>query len=378
MSDVPSIADLRLQARRRLPRMAFDFIDGGADGEQTLRANEAAFAALKLRPRTLVDVSERDTSTSILGEHYEVPIVIAPTGMSRLAAKGGDLAGARAAAAAGAGFTLSTVSSYSIEEVAAEAPEAPLWFQLYIWREPEIGRRLVDRAKRAGYRALVLTTDVPIVGNRLRDRHNGFVFPPKIRRGTALDLLRHPRWLLQAPSAMTLANVAEAGPRKPIAHAKLANSLLGADSANWERFDDLRRQWEGPLIVKGIMTPEDAILAADHGADAVIVTNHGGRQLDGVPASIEVLPAIADAVGGRLEVLLDSGVRRGSDILKARALGARACLIGRPWLYGLAAAGERGVGTALELLRTELDRSLALVGVPRFDDVDAGVLFDAG
>jgi isopentenyl diphosphate isomerase/L-lactate dehydrogenase-like FMN-dependent dehydrogenase len=378
MSGEASIDDLRRKARRRLPRMAFDFIDGGADGEATLRANEAAFAALKLRPRTLVDVSVRDTSTTLLGGRFAVPIVIAPTGMSRIADKAGDVAGARAAARAGAGFTLSTMSNHSIEEVRAAAPDAPLWFQLYIWRDPEIATRLVDRAQRAGYQALVLTTDVPLVGNRLRDRRNGFVFPPKIRPGTALDLLRHPRWLAQAPSAMTFANVAGTDPRKPTAYAKLIDKLLGSDTATWERLAALRDQWQGKLIVKGVMNPEDAVLAADHGADAIVVSNHGGRQLDGVPASIEVLPAIAAAVGSRLEVLLDSGVRRGSDIVKARALGARACLIGRPWLYGLAADGERGVDTALELLRSELDRTLALVGVPRFDDVGSGVLFDAG
>jgi len=371
-----SIEDLRRRARARLPRMAFDFIDGGADGEESLRANEAAFARLRLRPRALVDVSVRDTSTTVLGEHYALPLIIAPTGMSRIAAKGGDLAGVRAAAAAGAGFTLSTMSSHSIEEVAAAAPEVPLWFQLYLWRDPEIATRLVDRAQRAGYRALVLTTDVPVVGNRLRDRRNGFVFPPKLRPGTALDLLRHPRWLAQAPSAINIANVAEADTRKPLAHAQLVSKLLGSETATWERFDQLREQWRGPLIVKGVMTPEDAVRAAEHGADAVVVSNHGGRQLDGLPATLEALPAIAAAAGSRLEVLIDGGVRRGSDLVKARALGARACLVGRPWLYGLAADGERGVRTALELFAAELDRTLALLGVPRFDAVDSGVLFD--
>jgi len=376
MAGEASIEDLRRRARARLPRMAFDFIDGGADGEETLRANEAAFARLRLRPRALVDVSRRDTSTTVLGDRYAVPIAIAPTGMSRIAARGGDLAGVRAAAAAGAGFTLSTMSSHSIEEVAGAAPDAPLWFQLYLWRDPEIARRLVDRAQRAGYRALVLTTDVAVVGNRLRDRRNGFVFPPKLRPRTALDLLRHPRWLAQAPSAMSFANVVEADTRRPMAHAQLVAKLLGSETATWERFAELREQWRGPLVVKGVMTPEDAVLAAEHGADAVVVSNHGGRQLDGLPATIEALPAIAAAVGSRLEVLLDGGVRRGSDLVKARALGARACLIGRPWLYGLAADGERGVASALELLRAELDRTLALVGVPALDAVDSSVLFD--
>jgi isopentenyl diphosphate isomerase/L-lactate dehydrogenase-like FMN-dependent dehydrogenase len=370
-----SIEDLRREAKRRLPRMAFDFIDGGADAETTLRANRAAFEALRLRPRTLVDVSTRDTSTTIFGERYALPLAIAPTGMSRIAAKVGDLAGARAAARAGAGFTLSTMSSHSIEEVAAAAPDANLWFQLYLWRDPEIAPRLVERAKRAGYRVLVLTTDVPVVGNRLRDRRNGFVFPPKIRRRTALALLRHPRWLAQAPAAMSFANV-ETDSRAPMEHARLVQKLLGSDTATWERFDRLRKQWDGPLVVKGVMSAADAVRAADHGADGIVVSNHGGRQLDGVPATIEVLPEIAAAVGSRVEVLLDSGVRRGSDLVRARALGARACLVGRPWLYGLAADGERGVDAALDLFATELDRTLALLGVPRFDDVDQSVLYD--
>ncbi|HEY2054958.1 MAG TPA: alpha-hydroxy acid oxidase [Solirubrobacterales bacterium] len=377
MRDPASIEDLRLRARGRLPRMAFDFIDGGADAETTLRANEAGFEAVRLRTRTLVDVSARDSSTTVFGDRYALPLAIAPTGMSRLAARAGDLAGARAAARSGAGFTLSTMSSHSIEEVAAAAPDAPLWFQLYIWRDPEIAPRLIERARRAGYRVLVLTTDVPVVGNRLRDRRNGFVFPPKIRPGTALDLLRHPRWLAQAPSAMRFANVEESETRNPMAHAALVQKLLGSDTATWERFDELRQQWDGPLVVKGVITVEDAVSAADHGADGIVVSNHGGRQLDGLPATIEALPAIAAAVGSRLTVMLDGGVRRGSDLVKARALGARACLIGRPWLYGLAADGERGVDAALDLFATELDRTLALLGVPRLDDVDASVLCDA-
>jgi L-lactate dehydrogenase (cytochrome) len=369
-----SIDDLRLRARARLPRMAYDFIAGGADAETTLRANEAAFERVRLRPRTLVDVSARDSSTTVLGDRLALPLAIAPTGMSRLAARGGDLAGARAAARAGAGFTLSTMSSHSIEEVAA-ASDGPLWFQLYLWRDPEIAPRLVERARRAGYRALVLTTDVPVIGNRLRDRRNGFVFPPKVRPGTALDLLRHPRWLAQAPSAMNFAN-AEIDTRNPIAHAQLVQKLLGSDTATWERFEELRGQWDGPLIVKGVITAEDAVRAADLGADGIVVSNHGGRQLDGVPATLEALPEIAAAVGSRLTVMLDGGVRRGSDLVKARALGARACLIGRPWLYGLAADGEGGVEAALGLLAAELDRTLALLGVPSLDDVDASVLYD--
>jgi isopentenyl diphosphate isomerase/L-lactate dehydrogenase-like FMN-dependent dehydrogenase len=368
-----SIEDLRLRARARLPRMVFDFIDGGADAETTLRDNQAAFERVRLRPRTLVDVSERDSSTTVFGERWALPLAIAPTGMSRIAGREGDLAGARAAARAGVGFALSTMSSHSIEEVAAAAPDAPLWFQLYLWRDPEIAPRLVERARAAGYRALVLTTDVPVIGNRLRDRRNGFVFPPKIRPGTALDLLRHPRWLAQAPSAMNFAN-AEIDTRNPIAHAQLVQKLLGSDTATWERFEELRGQWDGPLIVKGVITAEDAVRAADLGADGIVVSNHGGRQLDGVPSAISSLPRIAAALEGKAVLILDGGVRRGSDLVKARALGARACLVGRPWLYGLAADGERGVGAALGLFAAELDRTLALLGVTSLDDVDASVL----
>ncbi len=370
-----SIEDLRGEARARLPRMVFDFIDGGADAETTLRDNQAAFERIRLRPRALVDVSTRDSSTTVFGDRWALPLAIAPTGMSRIAGRGGDLAGARAAARAGAGFALSTMSSHSIEEVAAAAPDAARWFQLYLWRDPEIAPRLVERARRAGYRALVLTVDVPVIGNRLRDRRNGFVFPPKIRPGTALDLLRHPRWLAQAPSAMNFAN-AEIDTRNPIAHAALVQKLLGCDTASWERLAELREQWDGQLIVKGVITVADAERAADAGADGIVVSNHGGRQLDGLPATLDALPAIAAAVGERLTVMLDGGVRHGSDLVKARALGARACLVGRPWLYGLAADGERGVEAALELFAAELDRTLALLGVTSFDDVDASVLYD--
>jgi isopentenyl diphosphate isomerase/L-lactate dehydrogenase-like FMN-dependent dehydrogenase len=376
MREPSSIEDLRRRARARLPRMVFDFIDGGADAETTLRDNRAAFERVRFRPRALVDVSARDSSTTVFGERWALPLAIAPTGMSRIADRGGDLAGARAAARAGAGFALSTMSSHSIEEVAAAAPEAPLWFQLYLWRDPEIAPRLVERARRAGYRALVLTVDVPVIGNRLRDRRNGFVFPPKIRPGTALDLLRHPRWLAQAPSAMNFAN-AEIDTRNPMAHAALVQKLLGCDTATWERLAELRESWDGKLIVKGVITVDDAVRAADAGADGIVVSNHGGRQLDGLPATLDALPAIAAAVGSRVEVMLDGGVRRGSDLVKARALGARACLVGRPWLWGLAAGGEAGVAAALEVFAAELDRTLALLGLTSFDEVDASVIDDA-
>jgi L-lactate dehydrogenase (cytochrome) len=370
------VEDYRRLARRRLPRLAFDFIDGGADGEVTLRRNVAAFERLSLRPRHLVDVSSRSLETTVLGERVGLPVLIAPTGMSRVAGRGGDVAGARAAAAHGAVFVLSTMSSDPIEEVRAAA-SGSLWFQLYLWAERTILERLLDRARAAGCRALVVTVDVPVIGNRRRDSRNGFSLPPKVRWRTAADLLRHPRWLAHAPSAVGAAHfLDDAGvrPSGAMEHARLVNRLLVNPGSTWTDLTWLRERWEGPLLVKGTLTAEDARLAVECGVDGIVVSNHGGRQLDGTPASIDALVEVAEAVGDQVELLVDGGLRQGTDVIKARALGARAVLVGRPWLYGLAAGGEAGVAGVLEILRTEIDRALALLGRPRFDDVDASVL----
>jgi isopentenyl diphosphate isomerase/L-lactate dehydrogenase-like FMN-dependent dehydrogenase len=376
MATAATIEDVRRLARRSLPRLAFDFIEGGADAELTLRRNLEAFERRVLRPRYLVDVSRRDTSATLLGQQIEMPLLIAPTGMSRVAGPDGDLAGVRAAGQFGVPFVLSTMSSHSIEDV-ARAASGPLWFQLYLWRQREIGERLVGRAKAAGFEVLVVTVDVPVVGRRVRDVHNGFVFPPKLRPRNALDMVLHPRWLAGVPRTVRFANLVEtaagAGGR-PLEHAHLVNSLLSNPGASWADFSRLRALWDGPLLVKGLLTAEDALLAVDCGADGVIVSNHGGRQLDGTPASLDALEEIVAAVGGRTEVLVDGGIRRGTDVVKALALGARACLIGRPWLYGLAAGGEAGVVRVLELLRDELDRALALLGRPTIDALDRTVL----
>ncbi len=369
-----SIDDLARAARRRLPRVAFDFIEGGADGELTLRANLEAFQRRTLVPRWLVDVGSRDTSTTLFGDVFALPLLIAPTGMARVAGPGGDVAGARAAGSAGAGFVLSTMSSHSIEEVAAEA-SGHLWFQLYLWRQRDVVERLVGRAAAASYRALMVTIDVPVVGNRLRDVRNGFVFPPRLRRRTAWDMLRHPRWLAGMPSAMTFANIREpSGGAKAMEHMRLMRSLLENPSADWDDLRWLRELWNGPLLVKGVLCPEDARLAVECGANGIVVSNHGGRQLDGTMASLDALEAVVAAVPDTVTVLLDGGVRRGTDILKALALGARACLIGRPWLYGLAVGGEDGVALTIEILRREFDRALALTGRTSAAAVDRSVL----
>jgi isopentenyl diphosphate isomerase/L-lactate dehydrogenase-like FMN-dependent dehydrogenase len=371
-----TVEDVRRAARRRLPRLAFDFIDGGADAELSLRRNAEAFELRTLRPRQLVGVETRDLSTTVLGVPVRMPVLIAPTGMSRVAGRGGDIAGARAAGRTGTVFSLSTMSSDSIEEVASAAP-GPLWFQLYLWRQRAVAERLVDRAQAAGYRALVVTVDTPVVGNRVRDVHNGFKMPPRIEPRTALDMLRHPRWLAQAPSAITFRNVIDldTGSRTgPMAHAKLINDLLSNPGATWDDLDWLRERWTGPLVIKGILTAQDAERAVQGGVDGIVVSNHGGRQLDGTAATLDALAEVVEAVGDRVEVLLDGGVRRGTDVVKALALGARACLIGRPWLFGLAAGGEQGVSTVLEIFRAELDRALALLGRPSIAELDASVI----
>jgi L-lactate dehydrogenase (cytochrome) len=305
-----------------------------------------------------------------------LPVVLAPAGLARLVHPQGELAVVRAAGAAGTIFAVSTASSYSLEEI-ADAATGPLWMQLYLWRSSEVVEGLVRRARDAGYHALVLTIDVPVVGNRERDVRNGVALPPRVYLDTALDAARRPRWLLDyvRSSTITFANLAEiVGSGDPGAIGTYVDRELNDPSATWERLDWLRRLWDGPLVVKGVLSEHDALEAVRRGADAVYVSNHGGRQLDSSPATLDALPAIVEAVGDRAEVLLDGGVRRGEDVVKARALGARACLVGRPWFMALAAAGEPGVVRMLELFARDIDRTLALVGKPRFDDLDPSVL----
>lgn len=375
MTMIASYDDVRRAARRRVPRAVFEFVDGGAGGETTLRRNRAAFGDHVFDPRWLVDVSHRETATTVLGERVAMPILLAPCGFARIAHADGELAAARAAGAAGTIFCVSTASTFTLEQI-ADAAGGPLWFQLYLWRSEDVVDRLVRRAREAGYTALVLTVDVPVTGNRERDVRNGVALRPRLDARTVLDGLRHPGWTSRwlRSRGLTFANLAGDVPAEAGGITAFVDRELNAGVATWDDLDRLRRLWDGPLVVKGVLGVDDAQEAVRRGADAVYVSNHGGRQLDGSPASLDVLPQIADAVGDRVEVLLDGGVRRGEDAVKARALGARAVLVGRPWVHALAAGGEPVVARQLELLRADVDRTLALVGVPRLDDVQPGVL----
>jgi L-lactate dehydrogenase (cytochrome) len=372
---VLSIEDLRRQSRRRLPRAVFDFIDGGAEDEVTLRRNREAFDRVALVPRVLVDVGEVDLATTVLGQRLAAPLVLAPTGLCGMATSRGEIPAARAAVEAGIAFTASCMSSVTLEEIVREAPGAH-WFQLYVWRDRAITQDLVERAAAAGCRTLVVTVDTPVLGQRERDARNGATIPPRITFRNALDVLRRPRWTIAIARGpqVTFANVTAtdrpAGLR-PVALSPFVNGLFDP-TVTWRDLDWIRGLWKGSLVVKGILSVEDARLSAEHGADAIVVSNHGGRQLDGSPATLEVLPGIVDAAGGEVEVLLDGGVRRGADMAKALALGARACLVGRPYLYGLATGRQAGVAQAIRILSTELRRVMALMGCTRVTDLGPG------
>src|SRR3954453_18636480 len=321
----PTVDDMRSIARRRLPRMSFDFVDGGAGAETTLRANVSDLTRVTLRPRSLVDVSEPSLSTGVVGQRLPVPVVLAPCGRIRgFGVRGGDgeISAVRAAGAAGLTYTISTASSWSIEEIAAEA-SGPLWFQLYMWRSREVITALVQRAKAAGCSALVLTVDVVVNSKRPRDHRNGMSIPPQITLRNVAGAVRHPAWLaslLHGPAIgfRNLQGVAEGS--SAMSHQEYVNTGLSNLSASWDDIAWLRRRWDGPLFIKGIGTVEDAERAAAAGADGIFVSNHGGRQLDGLPSAISTLPRIADAVGDRLDIVMDGGIRSGGDVIKAVAL----------------------------------------------------------
>jgi L-lactate dehydrogenase (cytochrome) len=369
--NVASIEDLRQVARRRLPRAIFEFIDGGAQDEVTLRRNREDFQRIALVPRVLTDVSQRAQSVTLLGQTYSSPLILAPTGTPGVVWPNGAMAAALAADAAGVGFCLSTMSTSSIEEI-AQASKRPVWFQLYVMRDRELGKSMMQRAQAAGCSVLVITVDLQTQGQRDRDVRNGLTIPPQFRFSNAVDFALHPGWvwrLLSGPK-VTLANFAGSGKAGDIfTIAEFVNSQFDP-SVTWKDIDWVRSVWDGPLALKGILDAEDAKLAVQHGVEAVIVSNHGGRQLDGVPSAISALAAVVDTVDGRAEVILDGGVRRGNDVLKALAIGAKACMIGRPFLYGLAANGGAGVRKVLELLRTEIDVNLALLGRAGVKDLD--------
>ncbi len=370
-----SIADLRRLARRRLPRAVFDYIDGGADDETTLRQNSKRFERYALLPRVLRDVGHVDTATTVLGQRIEWPVILAPTALSRICDPAGEAAVARAGAAAGTIYALSSASSLSIEEVGA-ASEGAKWFQIYVWRDRSLVEDFIERARASGYYALCLTVDVASTGKRERDLRSGFSIPPRPTLRTMFDAARRFLWIwnyLTKPR-ITLANVvgrAPSGAEDVMTLAEYINSQFAPD-VTWDDAAWMIDKWQGPFAIKGILSPEDARQAVEIGADAIVVSNHGGRQLDHSPAPIDVLPEILDATGGRAEVILDGGVRRGTDVLKALALGARACMIGRPYLYGLGAGGEPGVARALKLLRDEVELDLRLLGCRSAGELNAG------
>jgi isopentenyl diphosphate isomerase/L-lactate dehydrogenase-like FMN-dependent dehydrogenase len=360
-----SVADMRRLARARTPLMAFDFVDGAADDEVTMRANRAAFERVTFVPRALREVPVRTLETSALGTPLSLPIVLGPAGTAALQHPDGELAAARAAAAAGTVFSVSTASSYPVAEIAAAAAPGPVWFQLYSSRDRGLTAHLIDQARAAGCSALIVTVDCAVGGPRPRDVRNGWTASPRLTRASVADAVLHPdrlaRWALRfrRGPGVRLPNIASYGGHDAVGWV----TAMFDDRQTWAGLDRIREQWGGPLALKGVMTAADARRAADAGVDAIVVSNHGGRQLDGLPATLDVLPEIAEALGDRgTEILVDSGIRRGTDVAKALALGARAVLIARPWVWGLGAAGEAGVSRVIEILRTELDRTLALLG----------------
>jgi L-lactate dehydrogenase (cytochrome) len=371
MKNVCCIEDLRQLAQRKVPRAFFDYAAAGSYSEQTLRANSADLARLNLRQRVMVDVSSRNTSTTMLGEPVSLPLALAPVGMTGMQHGNGEILACRAAQAAGIPFTMSTLSICSIEDVAT-AVNKPFWFQLYVMKDRGFVRSLIERAAEARCSALMLTVDLQVLGQRHIDVRNGLSIPPSLKLGNLLNMMTKPAW------AMSVL----AGKRRSFGN--LEGRVKGVDGVgslaqwiktqfdetlNWNDVEWIRNLWPGKLIIKGILDLEDARIASRLGASALVVSNHGGRQLDGAPSSISMLPGIADAIGAEVEVMFDGGIRSGQDVLRALALGARSCLIGRPYIFGLGAGGEAGVSKAIDIIRAELEVSMALTGVTRIAEI---------
>lgn len=359
------IDDVRLLAKRQLPGGVFDYFDGAAETEWSMANNSAAFANVRLQPRVLVDVSNVNTACSVLGQSLPYPYAFSPTGFTRIATSAGELAVAKVAARHGVPYTLSTLGTRSIEEV-AKVSSGPLWYQLYVWKDRGLSRELVQRAKAAGYKAIMVTVDTAVFGRRDRDVRRGFTLPPKIGLETFIDGIRHPRWTLDfiTHEPITFSAVAGRGDvdgSTAITLSDYVNSQFDA-SLSWRDLDWVRSESGLPIMLKGIQTATDARTAVSEGVEAIALSNHGGRQFDGSPAPIELLPDVMDAVGDGIEVLIDGGVRRGSDVVKAVALGARAVMFGRPYLYGLGAAGELGVEWVIDYFNAGIRRTMALVG----------------
>jgi L-lactate dehydrogenase (cytochrome) len=376
MRTVTCIEDLRQLARRKVPRAFFDYAEAGSYSQETLHANRQDLERVKLRQRVLVDVSQRDLATTIIGEKAALPLALAPIGLCGMQHGDGEILACRAAQAAGIPFTLSTMSICAIEDV-AQAVGKPFWFQLYVMKDRGFIRALIERAAAARCSALVLTLDLQVLGQRHCDIRNGMTVPPRIKLGNILDIVMKPAWALSILR----------GKRKTFGN--LAGHVRGMENVNslaqwtadqfdpalsWKDVEWVRGLWPGKLILKGILDVEDARVAAQTGASALVVSNHGGRQLDGAPSSISALPRVVDAVGDRIEVMFDGGIRSGQDVLRALAHGARACMIGRSYIYGLGAGGEAGVARAIEILAKELDVTMALCGVRNVSAIDRSVI----
>lgn len=377
MSVITTIEDLRVLAQRRVPRMFYDYADSGSWTESTYRANESDFQSIKFRQRVAVNMENRSTATTMVGQPVAMPVAIAPTGLTGMQHADGEILAARAAKKFGIPFTLSTMSICSIEDVAAGTDNHPFWFQLYVMRDRDFIERLIDRAKTAGCSALVLTLDLQILGQRHKDLKNGLSAPPKLTLPNILNMMTKPGWCLGMAGTQRrqFGNI--------VGHVKGVDNMGSLSEwtasqfdprLNWGDVEWIKKRWGGKLILKGIQDVEDARLAVASGADALIVSNHGGRQLDGAESSIRAVPAIVDAVGSQIEVHMDGGVRSGQDVLKALALGARGTYIGRAFLYGLGAMGEAGVTKALEIIHRELDLSMAFCGRTQVPQVDRSIL----
>jgi len=372
-----SVEDLRRIAKRRLPGGVFDYIDGAAEDEHTLAANRAAFAETFFRPRVLRGLEKVDISSTVLGQPVMYPLVLAPTGFTRIADPAGELAVAKAAARAGLPYTLSTLSTRSIEEV-RDASDGRLWFQVYAWRDRGLVKEMIDRAAAARYEALVLTVDTAVLGRRERDVRRGFSLPPTIGPRTILDGALHPgwTWAFVRSEPIRFANVVgrDVGDgASPVTLSDYINTQFDP-ALSWSDVEWLRSVWDGPIVLKGVQTVADALLAVDHDVSAIALSNHGGRQLDGAPAAFALVAPVADAVGDRVEIICDGGVRRGSDIVKALAAGATACMAGRAYLYALGAAGERGVDRLLGWFRSDMERTMNLIGAGAIEDLDRDLL----
>ena len=376
MSIITTIDDLRVIAKRRVPRMFYDYADAGSWTESTYRANTEDFAKIKFRQRVAVNLENRTLRSTMIGQDVAMPVALAPTGLTGMQHADGEILAARAAEAFGVPFTLSTMSICSIEDVAARTSK-PFWFQLYVMKDRAFIERLIERARAAKCSALVLTLDLQVLGQRHKDLRNGMTAPPKLTVANILNLMTKPRWCLG------MAGTPRRGFGNIVGHASDVSDMSSLSSWTSQQFDPalswadvewVKKLWGGKLIIKGIMDVEDAKLAADSGADALIVSNHGGRQLDGAQSSIAALPAIVDAVGSRIEVHMDGGVRSGQDVIRALALGAKGVYIGRPFLYGLGAGGQAGVAKCLDIIRNELDLTMAFCGLRDVRQVDKNIL----